>query len=165
MTRKTDQSRRLQKRAEQMIPGGVNSPVRGFRAVGGEPPFIVRGAGSHVWDADDNQYIDYIGSWGPLILGHAAPQVIEAIIAAARNGTSFGASTPTEADLAELVLSAFPHMQKVRFVSSGTEATMSAIRLARAYTGRKYIVKFEGCYHGHADALLVKAGSGVATLG
>src|SRR5205823_7486532 len=116
MSRKTEQSRRLQKRAEQMIPGGVNSPVRAFRAVGGEPSFIVRGAGSHVWDADDNQYIDYIGSWGPLILGHAAPQVIEAITAAARNGTSFGASTPTEADLAELVLSAFPHMQKVRFV-------------------------------------------------
>jgi glutamate-1-semialdehyde 2,1-aminomutase len=165
MPRKTEQSRRLQKRAEQMIPGGVNSPVRAFRAVGDEPPFIVRGQGSRIWDADGNEYIDYIGSWGPLILGHAAPGVIEAIIAAAKNGTSFGASTPTEADLAEIVLSAFPHMQKIRFVSSGTEATMSAIRLARAYTKRKYIVKFEGCYHGHADALLVKAGSGVATLG
>jgi glutamate-1-semialdehyde 2,1-aminomutase len=165
MARKLDQSRKLQKRAEKMIPGGVNSPVRAFRAVGGEPPFIVRGQGSHVWDADENEYIDYIGSWGPLILGHAAPVVLEAIAAAMRNGTSFGASTPSEADLAELVLSAFPHMQKVRFVSSGTEATMSAIRLARAYTKRKYIVKFEGCYHGHADALLVKAGSGVATLG
>ena len=148
-----------------MIPGGVNSPVRAFRSVGGEAPFIVRGQGSHIFDADGNEYIDYIGSWGPLILGHAAPAVVEAIAAAARNGTSFGASTPTEADLAELVLSAFPHMQKVRFVSSGTEATMSAIRLARAYTKRKYIVKFEGCYHGHADALLVKAGSGIATLG
>ena len=165
MARKLDQSRKLQKRAEKMIPGGVNSPVRAFRAVGGDPAFVVRGQGSHIWDADQNEYIDYIGSWGPLILGHAAPVVLEAIGSAMRNGTSFGASTPAEADLAELVLSAFPHMQKVRFVSSGTEATMSAIRLARAYTKRKYIVKFEGCYHGHADALLVKAGSGVATLG
>ena len=165
MARKTEQSRKLQKRAEQFIPGGVNSPVRAFRAVGGEPLYIVRGEGSHIWDADGNEYVDYIGSWGPLILGHAAPTVIEAVISAARKGTSFGASTPAEADLAELVISAFPHMQKVRFVSSGTEATMSAIRLARAYTKRKYIVKFEGCYHGHADALLVKAGSGVATLG
>src|SRR4051812_32834169 len=165
MARKLEQSRRLQKRAEQMIPGGVNSPVRAFRAVGGDPPFIVRGLGSHLWDADGNEYIDYIGSWGPLILGHAAAPVVQAIIDAAQNGTSFGASTPTEADLAEIVISAFPHMQKVRFVSSGTEATMSAIRLARAYTKRKYIVKFEGCYHGHADALLVKAGSGIATLG
>jgi glutamate-1-semialdehyde 2,1-aminomutase len=165
MARKVEQSRKLQKRAEHLIPGGVNSPVRAFRAVGGDPPFITRGLGSHLWDVDGNDYIDYIGSWGPQILGHAAPQIVEAIVAATRNGTSFGASTPAEADLAELVLSAFPHMQKVRFVSSGTEATMSAIRLARAYTKRKYIVKFEGCYHGHADALLVKAGSGVATLG
>jgi glutamate-1-semialdehyde 2,1-aminomutase len=165
MARKLDQSRKLQRRAEGFIPGGVNSPVRAFRAVGGDPPFMVRGQGSRLYDADGNQYIDYIGSWGPLILGHAAPDVVEAIIAATRNGTSFGASTPLEADLAEVVLSAFPNMQKVRFVSSGTEATMSAIRLARAYTKRKYIVKFEGCYHGHADALLVKAGSGVATLG
>ena len=165
MPRKLEQSRKLQKRAEMMIPGGVNSPVRAFRAVGGDPPFVVRGKASHIFDADGNEYLDYIGSWGPLILGHAAPVVIEALGAALRNGTSFGASTPAEADLAELVLSAFPHMQKVRFVSSGTEATMSAIRLARAFTKRKYIVKFEGCYHGHADALLVKAGSGVATLG
>jgi glutamate-1-semialdehyde 2,1-aminomutase len=165
MPRKVEQSRKLQKRAEMMIPGGVNSPVRAFRAVGGDPPFVVRGKASHIFDADGNEYIDYIGSWGPLILGHAPPVVIEALGAALRNGTSFGASTPAEADLAELVLSAFPHMQKVRFVSSGTEATMSAIRLARACTKRKYIVKFEGCYHGHADALLVKAGSGVATLG
>jgi glutamate-1-semialdehyde 2,1-aminomutase len=148
-----------------MIPGGVNSPVRAFQAVGGDPPFIVRGKGSRLWDADGNEYLDYIGSWGPMILGHAFPEVVEAITAAAANSASFGASTPAEADLAELVISAFPHMQKVRFVSSGTEATMSAIRLARAYTKRKYIVKFEGCYHGHADALLVKAGSGVATLG
>src|SRR3954462_6441526 len=163
--RKTEQSRRLQQRAESMIPGGVNSPVRAFRSVGTDPLFIVRGKGSHVWDADENEYIDYIGSWGPLILGHAEPNVLDAIVGAACNGTSFGASTPSEADLAELVISAFPHVEKVRFVSSGTEATMSAIRLARAYTKRKYIIKFEGCYHGHADALLVKAGSGVATLG
>jgi glutamate-1-semialdehyde 2,1-aminomutase len=165
MSRKTEHSERLQKKAEALIPGGVNSPVRAFRAVGCEPPFITRGNGAHIWDADGNEYIDYIGSWGPMILGHAAPQVVEAVTAAARNGTSFGASTPAEAELAELVLSAFPSMEKIRFVSSGTEATMSAIRLARAYTRRKYIVKFEGCYHGHADALLVKAGSGVATLG
>src|SRR5271167_4652361 len=165
MARKTEMSRKLQQRAEQMIPGGVNSPVRAFRSVGGDAPFILRGQGSHIFDADGNEYIDYVGSWGPLILGHAPSKVIEALMDAACNGTSFGASTPAEADLAEIVLSAFPHMQKVRFVNSGTEATMSAIRLARAYTKRKYIVKFEGCYHGHADALLVKAGSGVATLG
>jgi glutamate-1-semialdehyde 2,1-aminomutase len=163
--RKTDQSKRLQDRAQSMIPGGVNSPVRAFKSVGGDPPFIVRGKGSHVWDADENEYIDYIGSWGPLILGHAEPNVLDAIVGAACNGTSFGASTPSEADLAELLLSAFPSVERVRFVSSGTEATMSAIRLARAYTKRKYIIKFEGCYHGHADCLLVKAGSGVATLG
>jgi glutamate-1-semialdehyde 2,1-aminomutase len=165
MARKTEISRALQKRAEKMIPGGVNSPVRAFRAVGGDAPFIVRGEGARMFDADGNEYIDYVGSWGPLILGHSAPDVVEAVIAAARNGTSFGASTPSEADLAELVTAAFPHIQKVRFVNSGTEATMSAIRLARAYTKRKYVIKFEGCYHGHADALLVKAGSGVATLG
>src|SRR5882724_3500368 len=165
MARKLEKSRKLQQRAESMIPGGVNSPVRAFRAVGGDPRFIVRGKGSRLWDADGNEYLDYIGSWGPMILGHAFPEVVEAITAAAANSASFGASTPAEADLAELVISAFPHMQKVRFVSSGTEATMTAIRLARAYTKRKYIVKFEGCYHGHADALLVKAGSGVATLG
>jgi glutamate-1-semialdehyde 2,1-aminomutase len=165
MARNLDQSRSLQKRAEQLIPGGVNSPVRGFRSVGSEPPFLVRGEGAHVWDADGNRYIDYVGSWGPLILGHANPEVIEAIVQAARNGTSFGASTPTEAELAALVIEAFPAIEKIRFVSSGTEATMSAIRLARAATQRKMIVKFEGCYHGHSDALLVKAGSGVATLG
>jgi glutamate-1-semialdehyde 2,1-aminomutase len=165
MARRVEASRKLQKRAEQVIPGGVNSPVRAFGSVGGDPPFIVRGQGSHLWDADENKYIDYVGSWGPLILGHAAPGIPEAISAAAKHGTSFGASTAAEADLAEIVISAFPHVEKVRFVSSGTEATMSAIRLARAYTNRKYIVKFEGCYHGHADALLVKAGSGVATLG
>jgi len=159
------QSRSLQERAETLIPGGVNSPVRAFRSVGGEPPFLVRGEGAYVWDADGNGYIDYVGSWGPLILGHSVPDVIDAVVHAARKGMSFGASTPTEADLAELVTEAFPAVEKVRFVSSGTEATMSAIRLARAYTKRKYIIKFEGCYHGHSDALLVKAGSGVATLG
>ena len=165
MGRKLDESRRLRERAEQLIPGGVNSPVRAFKAVECEAPFIVRGQGARVWDADGNEYIDYVGSWGPLILGHAEPTVVEAILSAAVNGTSFGASTPLEIELAQLVVEAFPHIQKVRFVSSGTEATMSAIRLARAHTKRKYIIKFEGCYHGHADSLLVKAGSGVATLG
>src|ERR1700692_4140150 len=165
MPRKTDQSRKLQKRAQQFISGGVNPPVGAFRSVGCDPLHIIRGQGSHIWDADGNEYVDYIGSWGPLIPGHAAPVVIGDVIQAGRNGTCLGGSTPVEADLAELVISAFPHMEKVRFVSSGTEATMSAIRLARGYTKRKYIVKFEGCYHGHADALLVKAGSGVATLG
>ena len=165
MARNLERSRALQKRAEQLIPGGVNSPVRAFRSVGSDPPFLVRGEGAHVWDADGTRYIDYVGSWGPLILGHANAEVIEAIIQAARHGTSFGASTPMEADLATLVTEAFPAIEKVRFVSSGTEATMSAIRLARAATRRKIIVKFEGCYHGHSDALLVKAGSGVATLG
>ena len=165
MPRSLDQSRALAQRAEKLIPGGVNSPVRAFRSVGSEPPFLVRGEGAYVWDADGNRYIDYVGSWGPLILGHSVPDVIDAVVDAARRGTSFGASTPSEADLAELVTEAFPAVEKVRFVSSGTEATMSAIRLARAYTNRKYIVKFEGCYHGHSDALLLKAGSGVATLG
>src|SRR5437764_1602904 len=158
-------SHALQLRAEKVFPGGVNSPVRAFRAVGGEPPIIVRAQGANLWDADGNEYIDYVGSWGPMILGHADPEVTEAVIRAAQNGTSFGASTPAEADLAELVKAAFASIEMMRFVSSGTEATMSAIRLARAFTQRKYIVKFEGCYHGHADSLLVKAGSGVATLG
>lgn len=165
MPRSTHLSRKLQQRAERVIPGGVDSPVRAFRSVGGEPPFIVRGKGSHLWDADGNEYIDYIGSWGPMILGHAHPEVVKAIQNAAVNSASFGASTPSEIELAELVIEAFPSIEKLRFVSSGTEATMSAIRLARAYTSRKYIIKFEGCYHGHADSLLVKAGSGVATLG
>src|SRR5438477_5487701 len=165
MSRKLDECRRLQKRAEQLIPGGVSSPVRAFKAVECDAPFIVRGQGSHIWDADGNEYIDYVGSWGPLILGHAHPEVVKAIEAAARKGASFGANTPAETDLAEMITQAMPAVQKVRFVSSGTEATMSAIRLARAFTKRKYIVKFEGCYHGHADALLVKAGSGLATLG
>lgn len=160
-----EKSRKLQQRAERLFPGGVNSPVRAFGSVGGEPPIITRGQGARMWDADGNEYIDYVLSWGPLILGHAHPRVVSAIEEAARKGTSFGASTPAEADLAEEVVRAFPSMEKLRFVSSGTEATMSAIRLARAFTKRKYFIKFEGCYHGHADALLVKAGSGVATLG
>src|SRR6266404_2955294 len=165
MSRTLDLSRKAQQRAERVIPGGVNSPVRAFKSVGGDPPIIVRGVGAYLWDADANEYIDYVGSWGPLILGHAFPPVVKAITVAARNGASFGASTPLEAELAELIINAMPSIEKLRFVSSGTEATMSAIRLARAYTNRKYVVKFEGCYHGHADALLVKAGSGVATLG
>jgi glutamate-1-semialdehyde 2,1-aminomutase len=165
MARPMKKSQHWQKRAEKVIPGGVNSPVRAFRAVGGDAPFLVRGAGAVVWDADGNEYIDLVGSWGPLILGHAFPKVIQAVQRAARDGTTFGASTPIETELAELVVKAVPSVQKVRFVSSGTEATMSALRLARAYTGRKVLIKFTGCYHGHADALLVKAGSGVVTLG
>jgi glutamate-1-semialdehyde 2,1-aminomutase len=161
----TSKSKELHRRACHVIPGGVDSPVRAFQSVGGEPPYIVRGQGSCIWDADGNQYLDYVGSWGPLILGHAHPAVVEAIEKANRDGASFGACTPREAELAEQVIAAFPSIEKIRFVSSGTEATMSAIRLARAFTRRKYIIKFEGCYHGHADALLVKAGSGVATLG
>ncbi|HVW75996.1 MAG TPA: glutamate-1-semialdehyde 2,1-aminomutase [Alloacidobacterium sp.] len=159
------QSSDLQLRAEKLFPGGVDSPVRAFRAVGGNPPFVVRGKGAYLWDADGNRYIDYFGSWGPMILGHAFPPVIDAIQKAAANSASFGASTQSEGDLAELVTDAFPSIEKLRFVSSGTEATMSAIRLARAFTGRNYVIKFEGCYHGHSDGLLVKAGSGVATFG
>jgi glutamate-1-semialdehyde 2,1-aminomutase len=158
-------SQALQQRAERFFPGGVNSPVRAFRAVGGAPPFIERAEGAWLIDADGNRILDYFGSWGPMILGHAFPPVVEAIQRAARNSASFGASTAAEADLAERVIACYPAIEKLRFVSSGTEATMSAIRLARAATGRKIIVKFEGCYHGHADGLLVKAGSGVATLG
>ncbi len=159
------QSQALQQRAEHFFPGGVNSPVRAFRAVGGAPPFVERAEGAWLTDADGNRYIDYFGSWGPMILGHAFPPVVEAIERAARNSASFGASTAAEADLAERVVACYPAIEKLRFVSSGTEATMSAIRLARAATGRKIIIKFEGCYHGHADGLLVKAGSGVATFG
>jgi len=155
----------LQARAERYFPGGVNSPVRAFRAVGGEPPFIERGEGAWLEDVDGNRYIDYFGSWGPMILGHAFAPVVEAIADAARNSTSFGASTAAEAELAERIAACFPALETMRYVSSGTEATMSAIRLARAATGRKMVVKFEGCYHGHADGLLVKAGSGVATFG
>ncbi len=158
-------SRALQHRAEQLFPGGVNSPVRGFRSVGGEPPFVARAEGAYLFDADGNRYIDYFGSWGPMILGHAFPPVVEAIQRAALNSSSFGASTAAEGDLAELVMACYPAIERMRFVSSGTEATMSAIRLARAATNRKRILKFEGCYHGHSDGLLVKAGSGIATLG
>jgi glutamate-1-semialdehyde 2,1-aminomutase len=158
-------SQALQERAERYFPGGVNSPVRAFRAVGGNPPFVERAEGAYLYDADGNRYIDYFGSWGPMILGHAFPPVVEAIERAARNSASFGASTAAEGDLAERIAVSYPVMEKMRFVSSGTEATMSAIRLARAATGRKIIVKFEGCYHGHSDGLLVKAGSGVATFG
>ncbi|MGD0293446.1 MAG: glutamate-1-semialdehyde 2,1-aminomutase [Terracidiphilus sp.] len=158
-------SHALQQRAERFFPGGVNSPVRAFRAVGGAPPFVERAEGAWLTDADGNRYIDYFGSWGPMILGHAFPPVVEAIERSARNSASFGASTAAEADLAERITACYPAIEKLRFVSSGTEATMSAIRLARAATGRKIIVKFEGCYHGHADGLLVKAGSGVATFG
>src|SRR5579863_472323 len=158
-------SKFLQSRAERFFPGGVNSPVRAFRAVGSEPPFLDRAEGAWLVDVDGNRYIDYFGSWGPMILGHAFPLVVEAIEFAARNSASFGASTALEADLAERIVACYPAIEKLRFVSSGTEATMSAIRLARAATGRNIIVKFEGCYHGHADGLLVKAGSGVATFG
>src|SRR5438552_16095424 len=165
MPHKLSESERLQARAERLMPGGVNSPVRAFGAVGGAPPMIVRGEGAYLFDADGNRYIDYVGSWGPLILGHAPPEVVRAIESAARAGTSFGASTPAEAELAEMITQAMPAIEMLRLVSSGTESTMSAIRLARAFAKRTYRVKFEGCYHGHADALLVKAGSGVATLG
>ena len=162
---KLTRSRALQQRAEKLLPGGVDSPVRAFRAVGGEPPFVARGEGAYLWDEDGNRYIDYFGSWGPMILGHAFPAAVAAVQAAAARSASFGASTAGEGNLAELVVKAFPSIEKLRFVSSGTEATMSAIRLARAFTGRKYVIKFEGCYHGHSDGLLVKAGSGVATFG
>ena len=165
IARSLARSRALQARAEAILPGGVDSPVRAFLAVGGSPPFVERGEGACLWDADGNRYIDYFGSWGPMILGHAFPPVVEAIQRAAEKSSSFGASTAAEAELASLVVEAYPSIEMMRFVSSGTEATMSAIRVARAFTGRKYIVKFEGCYHGHADGLLVKAGSGVATFG
>ena len=158
-------SRALQQRAAGLLPGGVDSPVRAFRAVGGNPPFVERAEGAYLWDADGNRYLDCFGSWGPMILGHAFPPVVEAIERAARKSASFGASHKDEANLAELVRHCFPSVERLRFVSSGTEACMSAIRLARGFTGRKFVVKFEGCYHGHADALLVKAGSGIATLG
>ena len=152
-------------RAKKVIPGGVNSPVRAFGSVGGTPPFIAAGAGAHIWDADGARYTDYVGSWGPLILGHAHPEVVAAVQSAAARGLSFGAPTEGEVELAELLVKLVPSMDQVRLVSSGTEATMSAIRLARGYTGRDAIVKFEGCYHGHADSLLVKAGSGALTFG
>ena len=149
----------------RVIPGGVNSPVRAFRSVGGTPVFFARGDGPYVWDADGRRYIDYVGSWGPLVLGHAHPQVVKAVQDAATRGLSFGAPTESELEMAEWITRCLPSMQQVRLVSSGTEATMTAIRLARGFTGRPKTVKFEGCYHGHADSLLVKAGSGALTLG
>ena len=158
-------SEKLYRQAEQIIPGGVNSPVRSCRAVGTHPLFIVRGLGSKIFDVDGNIYIDYVGSWGPLILGHAHPEVVEAVKTAAELGTSFGIPTTLEVELAQMITKLVPSMKMVRMVNSGTEATMSAIRLARGYTGRSKIIKFDGCYHGHADTLLVKAGSGAATLG
>jgi glutamate-1-semialdehyde 2,1-aminomutase len=155
----------LFERAQLVIPGGVNSPVRAFRAVGGTPRFIRRAQGAYMWDAEGRRYIDYIGSWGPMILGHGHPAVLDAVLKAARDGFSFGAPTEAEVELAEAIIEQVPSIEQLRLVSSGTEAAMSALRLARGVTGRNKIVKFEGCYHGHADALLVKAGSGLATFG
>lgn len=161
----TSNNQTLFEKSQQLIPGGVNSPVRAFRSVGGTPVFFKKGLGSKLWDADGKEYIDYINSWGPMILGHAHPEVIDAVQKAAANSLSFGAPTGLELEMAELINKLVPSMEQVRLVSSGTEATMSAIRVARGFTKRNKIVKFEGCYHGHADALLVKAGSGLLTFG
>ncbi|HEV2235388.1 MAG TPA: glutamate-1-semialdehyde 2,1-aminomutase [Ktedonobacterales bacterium] len=161
----TSESSRLFAEAQELIPGGVNSPVRAFRGVGGVPRFIARGSGAAIWDVDGNRYLDYVLSWGPLVLGHADPDVVAALTEALARGTSYGAPTAVESELAALVIATVPSIEMIRFVNSGTEATMSALRLARAYTGRDKIIKFAGCYHGHADMLLVQAGSGVATLG
>ena len=161
----TEQSERLYKEAIDLIPGGVNSPVRAFRGVGGTPRFIDRGCGAYLWDVDNNRYVDYVLSWGPLILGHADPDVVAALHEGVEKGTSYGAPTALESELAQLVIDTVPSIEMIRFVNSGTEATMSALRLARAFTGREKVVKFVGNYHGHADLLLVQAGSGVATLG
>ncbi len=158
-------SKDVMARARELFPGGVNSPVRAFRGVGGEPIVAERGEGARIWDADGKEYIDFVLSWGPLVLGHASPIVLEALERAMQKGTSFGMPTELEVLLAELIRERMPHIEMMRFVSSGTEATMSAVRLARAFTGREAILKFEGCYHGHADSFLVRAGSGVATLG
>lgn len=162
---KTTNSQQLFARAQQLLPGGVDSPVRAFRAVGGQPLFIARGEGAYLYDVDGNRFIDYVLSWGPLILGHAHPRIVRALAETAARGTSFGAPSPLEIELAELIQKFIPSIEMIRFVNSGTEATMTALRLARAFTGRHKIIKFEGCYHGHADMLLVQAGSGVATLG
>src|SRR6266568_3161187 len=162
---KTSRSVQFFKDAQKFIPGGVNSPVRAFKSVGADPLFIQRAAGPRIYDVDGNEFIDYVGSWGPMILGHCHPAVVAGIKAAVDNGSSFGAPTELEVILAEMVIKAVPSIEMVRMVSSGTEATMSAIRLARGYTGRDKILKFSGCYHGHSDALLVKAGSGAATFG
>ena len=161
MTRSDD----LFEQAQRLIPGGVNSPVRAFRSVGGKPLFVARGEGSHIWDVDGKEYVDYVGSWGPLIFGHRPPETLKALREVLEIGTSFGAPTEREVELARLITRLVPSIEKVRLVNSGTEATMSAIRLARGFTGRERIIKFDGCYHGHGDSLLVKAGSGVATLG
>ena len=160
-----DKSTSLFARSQKLLPGGVNSPVRSFGAVGGTPPFLAKGQGARVWDVDGNEYVDFLGSWGPLVLGHAHPAIIEAVKQAADGGTSFGAPTERELELAELIAQAMPSIDLLRLVSSGTEATMSAIRVARAFTNRSKIIKFNGNYHGHADGLLVKAGSGAATHG
>ncbi|MEO5669294.1 MAG: glutamate-1-semialdehyde 2,1-aminomutase [Ramlibacter sp.] len=165
MTQSIDHNQRLFDRAKALIPGGVNSPVRAFRAVGGTPRFVQRAQGAYFWDANGTRYIDYIGSWGPMILGHGHPSVVEAVQRAVQDGFSFGAPTEREVELAEEIAALVPSIEMVRLVSSGTEAAMSAIRLARGATGRSKLIKFEGCYHGHADALLVKAGSGLATFG
>jgi len=161
----TSKSQQLFEKSQQLIPGGVNSPVRAFRSVGGTPVFFKKGLGSRLWDVDGKEYIDYINSWGPMILGHAHPEVIKAVQEVAANSLSFGAPTGLELEIAELINKLVPSMEQVRLVSSGTEATMSAIRVARGFTGRNKLVKFEGCYHGHSDALLVKAGSGLLTFG
>src|SRR5215210_9130645 len=158
-------SKDVMARARDLFPGGVNSPVRAFRGVGGEPVVAERGEGPRIWDADGKEYIDFVLSWGPLVLGHASPIVLDALENAMQKGTSFGMPSELEVLLAELIRQRMPHIEMMRFVSSGTEATMSAVRLARAFTGRDKILKFEGCYHGHADSFLVQAGSGVATLG
>src|SRR5262249_37375589 len=160
-----EKSERLFTEALKYIPGGVNSPVRAFRAVGGQPFFVNRASGAHVWDVDGNDYVDYVGTWGPAILGHAHPKIIKAVQAAAEAGTSFGIPNPFEVRMATLICSLVPSVEKVRMCNSGTESTMSAIRLARGFTKRDKIIKFEGCYHGHADSLLVKAGSGALTFG
>lgn len=165
MERSSGKSEGLYSKARQLMPGGVNSPVRAFKAVGGDPLFIEKAQGAHLWDADGNLYVDYVGSWGPMILGHRHPEVVEAILEALGRGTSFGAPTDLEIELAALIVERIPSVEMVRMVNSGTEATMSAIRLARGFTGRSRILKFEGCYHGHADGLLVKAGSGGITFG
>ena len=163
---KFENSKKLYKKALELIPGGVNSPVRAFKSVNREAPiFVKKGEGAKIWDEDDNEYIDYICSWGPLILGHNHPKVLEAINEIIANGSSYGLPTKYEVDLAELIIETVPSIEKVRLTTSGTEATMSAVRLARAYTMRNKILKFEGCYHGHSDALLVKSGSGLLTDG
>src|SRR5438105_1700464 len=156
----TSRSSQLFGAAKKKIPGGVNSPVRAFRSVGGEPFFVERAAGARIWDVDGREYIDYVGTWGPAILGHAPPSVIDALREAARHGVSFGIPNPAEVEMAELICRSMPSIEKVRMVNSGTEATMSCLRLARGFTGRDKIIKFEGCYHGHVDSLLVRAGSG-----